>query len=722
MPQRIQERIRPITPQLAWRVAVLGGLAFVLFGIVFFRLWYLQVLTGEQAVSAARENRVRKVRIEAPRGDIVDRNNVQLVKTKQAAVVQIVPSALPASVRKLADNYRQALAAAERDRLAAESRRDAFARELRDDGRRSTRRERGDLRRLKLQAARARPVAVPPVPASEPALMRLYRRIARVIGVRTSTIHERVIRGIADAPYSNVTIRTDVPRAEFNYMRENAELFPGVEVTSRYLRRYPHGELAAQLFGTVSEITADQLKLKRYAGVEAGTRIGQSGLEETYDKYLRGVDGSTRVVVDAFGTRDDQRKASITEPQQGQRLKLTLDYNLERAGDAALQKAIASSQYQAKAGAYVAMDPTDGSILAMGSQPSFDASLFAKPFSQKTYDYLTSQSTGAPLLDRATESGYPTGSAFKPITALAALESGLITPSRTIVDTGHFKLGTQEYQNAKGLSYGPLQLSDALKVSSDIFFFQLGAWANDKGPIIQRWAKRLGFGRKTGIDLPGEAPGLVPDREWRDRGYTDYVECTKKAGLALQSVPALFKCGGIDKPWTPGDNVNLAVGQGDLQATPLQLAVAYSALENGGTIVRPHLGKAIEDGNGVTVQEIRTKPRRKVKIDDGDRQVVLDGLRRAANEEKGTSADVFKGFPKQYTVYGKTGTAERGPNPDQSWYACFVRDAARPIVVVVTVEKGGFGATTAAPAARLILSQWFDVSDRTFHAGTSATR
>ena len=138
--------------------------------------------------------------------------------------------------------------------------------------------------------------------------------------------------------------------------------------------------------------------------------------------------------------------------------------------------------------------------------------------------------------------------------------------------------------------------------------------------------------------------------------------------------------------------------------------------------MQPHLGQAIEDGNGVTLQELRYKPRRKVKLNQRDRQVVLDGLRRAANEEKGTSADVFKGWPKQYTVYGKTGTAERAPNPDQAWYACFVKDGGRPIVVVVTVEKGGFGAATAAPAARLILSEWFDVSDHEFHAGTSATR
>ena len=166
-------------------------------------------------------------------------------------------------------------------------------------------------------------------------------------------------------------------------------------------------------------------------------------------------------------------------------------------------------------------------------------------------------------------------------------------------------------------------------------------------------------------------------------------------------------------PWNGGDNVNLAVGQGDLQATPLQLAVAYAALANDGTIVTPHLGRRSQDGNGVTLQESSTsRPQRKVKLNQRDRAVVLDGLRRAATEDGGTSADVFKGWPmKDYPVYGKTGTAERDPNPDQAWYACFVKHEDRPIVVVTTIEKGGFGATTAAPAARLILSQWLGVGD-----------
>src|SRR4051812_22125285 len=718
VPSRVEERVRPITPQLAWRVAVLGGVAFVLFGIVFFRLWYLQVLTGQEAVTQARDNRVRKVRIEAPRGDIVDKNNVKLVRTKAAAVVQMVPSQLPESVREDADTYRKNLAAAENDRLKAQDSYDAFRRQLKDDGRKDSKAEKREVRALRKQARTARPVQVPTVRLQETALIALYKRMGRVLQISPKTIHKRVIRGIADAPYSNVTIRTDVPRAQFNYMREYAEQFKGVVVEERYLRRYPEKELASQIFGRVFEIGPDQLKEKQYADVAQGTRIGQSGLEKHYDKYLRGTDGFQRVVVDALGRRDDQRIASVREPKQGQRLKLTLDYNLQKAGDAALTHAIAASQFGARAGSYVAMDPRDGSILAMGSQPGFDATVFARPFTEKIWDSLTSKATGEPLLNRATDSAYPIGSTFKPITALAALDSGVIGAKTKIVDDGHYELGPQKYQNAKGASFGPIDMSDALKVSSDVFFYKLGEQANAKNRAIQRWASKLGFGHKTGIDTDGEARGLVPDRKWRDAGFQKYKACAVKNHVQERTGDALYKCGGVERTWVTGDNVNLAVGQGDLQATPLQVAVAYSALANGGTIVRPHLGQAIEDGNGVTIQELPNKPRRKVKIDPQDRAVVLEGLPRAATEENGPSADVFKGWPKEYPLYGKTGTVERPPNPDQSWYTCFVKDGGKPIVVIVTVERGGFGAETAAPAARLILSQWFDVKDTEFKAGS----
>jgi penicillin-binding protein 2 len=365
------------------------------------------------------------------------------------------------------------------------------------------------------------------------------------------------------------------------------------------------------------------------------------------------------------------------------------------------------------------MDPRNGEVLALGSYPSFDANEFAKPISQKRYDALSSEALGAPLFNRAIAATYPTGSTFKPITAMAALESGIISPTTTLYDSGEFKLGEQVRKNAEGASYGPLQLPRALTVSSDVFFYQLGEQLNFKGPVLQEWAHRLGLGRKTGIDIPGEFPGLIPDREWRDKGYEAYKRCTAKAHVPEGTTEALYKCGGIERPWTTGDNVSLAVGQGDLQATPLQLAEAYTTIVNGGKVVRPHLGLRIEDGNGVLLEELRTPIRRRVRFDPAYRDAIMAGLHGAATAAGGTSADVFANFPQRYrnVLYGKTGTAERQPNPDQSWYACYVADPLRPIVIVTTIERGGFGAETAAPAARLILDEWFNIKDNGFHTG-----
>jgi penicillin-binding protein 2 len=725
VPQPVEERRPAITPQLAVRVAVLAGVAFVVFGVVFFRLWFLQVLSGEDYVSQARDNRVRKVRIEAPRGDIVDRHGEVLVKTRVAPVVQIVPGQLPEEVLEQADEYRKSRAQAEGTRLAAADQLRAVERELREQRRRATRSQRRQRARLARAARRARAVPIPAPPASADTreLRRTYRHLGRVIDVKARTIHERVIEGVAETPYSNVTIKTAVDRAAFNYLRERKEQFPGVEVEKQYLRDYPHDDLGAQLFGTIREISPDELKQKRYRGLEQGTRIGAEGLEKSYDDYLRGTDGFTKIVINALGSRDDRRRTSRKEPRQGQRLRLTLDLGLQRAANDALQRAVSAAAVNgAKAGAVVAMDPETGELLALGSYPSFNANEFARPISQRRYEELSSEDNGAPLFNRAIAATYPTGSTFKPITATAAIQEGVITPASTIFDDGTFELGDRVFRNAEDASYGALQLPQAMTVSSDVFFYNLGYQMNDRGPVLQEWARRLGIGRRTGIDIPGEFDGLVPDSDWRNNGYEDYLACTEKENVEPVTTAALLKCGGIERPWSAGDNVNLAVGQGDLQATPLQLATAYSTIANGGRVVRPHLGKQIEDGGGRLVEELRTPARRRVELDPAGREAIMAGLHGAATAADGTSSDVFADFPYRDMLYGKTGTAERAPNPDQSWYAAYVDHPTKPIVVVTTIERGGWGAETAAPAARLILNEWFDLRDSEFRAGSDQTR
>jgi penicillin-binding protein 2 len=722
MPPSLEERRPPITPQLAVRVAILGGFAFALFAIVFFRLWFLQVLSGEDYVSQARANRVRKVRIEAPRGDIVDRNGHKLVTTQVAPVVQITPESLPPSVIAQVDDFNKRRSAAERTRLAAADQLRVLERDMREVGRKHVTRKQRRQRRLLARAARAAPpVDVPRPPADAVELIGLYRRLGAVIGMRPQAIHQRVVQGIADTPYSNVTIKTLTgDRAAFNYLLERKDAFPGVVVEKRYLREYPYKQLAAQLFGTVNEISPAQLKLRRYRRVAPGTRIGQSGLEEHYDRYLRGTDGYTKVVVNSTGNRDGQSSTTRVEPRQGQRLQLTLDLGLQRAANNAMARAIGWAAHNgARAGAYVAMDPTSGDILALGSYPSFDANILARPISQRTYDSLTSESLGAPLLNRAIAAQYPTGSTFKPITAMATLESGIIDAGDIINDTGSYTLGTQHYQNAKGASFGAINMVEALKVSSDIFFYDLGARANGHGPVIQDWARKLGLGRRTGIDLPGENQGLIPDSRWRNAGFEKYKRCAKRAKVAIGSTQALYACGGIERQWSAGDNVNLAVGQGDLQATPLQLATVYATLADGGIVRRPHLGAAVQDGAGRLIEQLRFPNRRTVDFSAANRNTIMSGLHAAATQRGGTSADIFSNY--KWPIYGKTGTAERGLDPDQSWYAVYVDHPTRPIVVVTTIERGGFGAETAAPAACLILNKWLD-EKRACQPGSDTSR
>ncbi|MDQ4131079.1 MAG: penicillin-binding transpeptidase domain-containing protein, partial [Actinomycetota bacterium] len=304
-------------------------------------------------------------------------------------------------------------------------------------------------------------------------------------------------------------------------------------------------------------------------------------------------------------------------------------------------------------------------------------------------DRLNSEELGKPLFNRAIQGGYPTGSTFKLITATAALEGGLITPETVQYDGGSLTVGDVTFKNAGNAVHGAVALRKALSVSSDVYFYRLGQEANGsgRGQLIQEWARRLGLGRRTGIDLPAEAPGLIPTPSWRN---------------------ALFKKKLTDRPWSVGDNVNLSVGQGDLQADPLQLAVAYSAIANGGKIIRPRLGQRIEDAGGRALQELEAPTPRKLRIKEEHRQAILEGLRSAASEPGGTSTPVFQGF--KIPVAGKTGTAEKGlGRADQSWYVALAPYPSPKYVVAVTFEQGGFGAETAAPAARQILSEIFGV-------------
>jgi penicillin-binding protein 2 len=602
----------PITPQLAVRVAIIGGVALVLFAIVFFRLWYLQVLSGDEYRAEANNNRVREITVQAPRGRIVDRNGRVLVDNRIAFAVTLSPDKIP------------------KDRHGKK---------------------------------------------------KLYARLASVLGMKRREIDREVSEQLKLLPFSPATVKSDVEPAEYAYLLENADRFPGVQVEKAALRKYPFETVGAHLFGTVGEVTQEQLENKRYRGVNQGARVGQSGIEYAYDRYLRGRDGASRVQVDALGNfRSELREV---EPEAGRQLRLSVDFDVQRVG----QQTLGGSK-----AAFVVMDVKTGAVRALGSSPSFDPNIFAKRIREADFRRLSNPLNGAPLSNRATQGLYPTGSTFKLITATAALEGGLVTPDTVQYDGGSLRVGGVTFKNAGGVVHGPVALRKALSVSSDVYFYRLGQEANNAGDghLIQDWAKRLGAGRQTGIELPGETAGLVPTPEWRNKQFKKKL---------------------TDRPWSVGDNINLSVGQGDLQVSPLQLAVAYAAVANGGYVVRPHLGERVEDADGRVIQEFNQPARRKLDLKPQHRQAILEGLRMAASAPGGTSAGVFKDFP--IPVAGKTGTAEKGAGrADQSWYAALAPYPNPRYVVITTFEAGGFGATTAAPAARRILAELFGVKNQ----------
>jgi penicillin-binding protein 2 len=474
-----------------------------------------------------------------------------------------------------------------------------------------------------------------------------------------------------------ITLRRDVGYDLVYYLEENQARFPGVQVARVFVRAYPDGSRAAHVVGSVGEVSEEELKEARFKGLEPGDEVGKGGVEYTYDRYLRGQPGLTKVQVDALGQPTPGGQLVSRPPTPGDNLKLTINPAVQAAGESALAS-------RGLPGAFITMNVDNGQILGMGSFPTYDPAVFTRPMTQQQVDALYRDPVLAPLTDRATEGLYPTGSTFKIITALAALENGVITPQTTIVDDGELNVGGQPFHNAGEASYGPLTLVPALQVSSDVFFYTLGfdMWdTND----LQEWAHKLGIGRPTGLDLPGGTEGLLPSKQWRNQLYEEDE---------------------TDRPWSAGDNIQLATGQGDLQTNPLQMALAYAALGNGGKIVTPHVAMEVEDAAGRVLKEFDPGVQRTVKIDAGSRSAILEGLHEAAQIPGGTAAGVFGGFP--VPIAGKTGTAERPGHADQSWFAALAPYPDPRIVTIATVEEGGFGAESAAPAVLQILEAYYD--------------
>jgi penicillin-binding protein 2 len=704
----MDERTPPMTPQLALRVAMIGGLALLLFAIIFFRLWFLQVLSGTHYVAEAQSTQTQHVTVAAPRGEIVDSTGATLVQSVRVPSIQIAPKSLPAAV-------------------------------VLDGG-------------VKL------PVVIP---AKDDAL---FSRLARLIGfpatphrctytvywtkgpvkytTQLATIPCRIAESVAQAPYANVTIKTNVPTYVQDYIAERSVHYRGVLWQDTYTRQYALGDAGAQMFGTLNQISPTELKI--YKNVKAGDIVGQSGIEAEYNQYLQGVDGSEGVKVNAQG--EFQGYAKGTPTQIGDTLKLSLNAQLEKVGQQALGDSV--SARGGKGGAFVAMNPQTGQIYAMGSNPSYNPAATSSSISAKELKFLNDPANNTPLLNRAVNGEGPDGSTFKVITATAALQSGVWGLNQIYDDSGQFCFtpnapSSQCRRNAGGSAYGAVNLVTAIQDSVDTFFYNLGdllnshpiaTYAHLSGGELQKWAADYGIGHSTGVDLPGESVGSMASPGSFDALWKREMECEHATGpyKGRARVPAVVKGGYVlsggchiadTDVWTVGDNVNAAVGQGDVTVTPLQLAVVYSAIANGGNIVTPHIADDVQSPTGQIIHSFNPGIKRHLNIDPTYLSAIQHGLRDAVTS--GTSADTLGSFQQQ--VYGKTGTAQyftlQGQETDSAWYACYVPASAtsKPIVVVVWVQNGGFGDVAAAPVARMILGQWFYGKPGKFQVGANTT-
>ncbi|TML77324.1 MAG: penicillin-binding protein 2 [Actinobacteria bacterium] len=545
------------------------------------------------------------------------------------------------------------------------------------------------------------PSGLPKVYARRVAELRALAHITRV-NVRqvTRLILERRRAGDMLDP---VVVRATAPGPMLTYLEERAGDFPGLTLARSFVRRYPHGALAAQLLGYVAQISQQR-----------------SGVEAQYDAYLRGVAGSARVRVDSLG-RPRSDRTLTTQPQPGQTVRLTIDTGLQLAAQNALQYGIQlahnNHQWAADGGAIVALNPQDGSILALASSPTYDPAVFTGRVTEHKLaaQGLTPKSAldrNYPSLDRALDGLYPPGSTFKPLTAIAALQEHLVKPYAFYPCTGTY-VAPEDLAHRVWHNWDPnvnqgMDLPTALAQSCDTYFYRVGNTffdlPSDRGQPEQRWARAFGFGQASGTDMGLMQAGLLPTIGWRHRTYTRASDSC---------------CWQVDRLWKPGDSIQLAIGQGDLLVTPLQMARFYAAIANGGKLVTPHDLLDVENPNGTIVPTTApAAPRPIPGLDPAYLKVVQQGLFEGTHDTFGTSYGVFGNFP--VSIAGKTGTAQKivtlagyKGEQDQSWWCGYgpANDPKTPpqLVVCAVIENGGEGGTAAAPAAERVFAKFFNV-------------
>jgi penicillin-binding protein 2 len=625
---------------------MLGIVVFALFASLFARLWYLQVMVSDAYKVEAQANRIRTVPVEAPRGRILDRNGKVLVDNRISVQVTIDRATLSELDRH------------ERTKVLA----------------------------------------------------RLADGLARS-GIPTTV--DQLEERIADqrfSPYVPVPVASDVPEELKIWIDEHGDELPSVAAIRVAVRRYPYGRLASHVLGYTGKITKEELDAKGESPkpYTLNDEIGKSGIERVYEDNLRGKPGITQLEVDTDGNTVRVIPEGTTAPVPGDDVVLNIDIDVQAAAEQALQTALAraasrpSRGYDApnvgKVGSTVVLDPNNGGVIAMASYPNFAPADFVDGISEKEWALLSDPANHYPLNNWALQGQYAPGSTFKPFTASAALTAGLITPQTTVHDTGVFQVpgcrgDSCLFRNDNGKAYGTVDLRRSLTVSSDFYYYNLGArfWTGQDalgGPetfadLLERW----GFYSKTGIDLTGEQQGRIPSPKWL-KAYCEQVKC-------------------LETTWRTGDNVNMAIGQGNVLVTPLQLAVGYAALGNGGVRWVPEVAKEIRDGvTGRVTTTFEPKQAGKVEMSPAWRQAIIDGLVGVTTKEGGTAVGAFAGFPSAtYPVAAKTGTAQVNRKAPTAVFGAFGPAPAPQYAISVLLEESGYGGSVAAPVARRL----FDV-------------
>jgi penicillin-binding protein 2 len=593
------------------------------------RLYFLQIIQGEIYAEEAVESILRTKTVSAPRGDIYDRNGKLLVKSVPVTGVAVEP-------RKVLQNEE------------------------------------------------------------------VISILADKLGISEYTIKKKL--QATDIPYTDrIILKQDIDNQTMIYISENLDKLPGVELIDTFIREYPFGQTAAHVLGYIGEIDEDKLLDERYSvGYEGGDMIGISGVEDYYEDILKGMKGSITYMVDPLGRPEEVVDESDYIP--GNDLYLTLDIDLQKEVENILQesifeirtkiadKDIPDEYFKVPGGSVVVLDPRGNEVLAMASYPTYDPSVFTGGISVRDWEYLNDPENEYPLNNRALLS-YACGSVFKIVTSYGGLNEGIIdrNSTRTCLGTW-YGLGDDYPKSCWNKSgHGSLSIVNAIKHSCDIFFYEvgLGLYIKDsnEGELLQEYARLFGLGSETGIDLPSEDEGIVPDKAWKKEQFKGQI--------------------GMDI-WFPGDTVNMAIGQGDLLVTPLQLALAYSVIANGGIKYTPHLAMQAKDSHGDIAVDYTDPEFSDLELKPDYVEMIEEGLELVT--KSGTAAYRFVGFPlSEIPIAGKTGTAEVYGKQDFAWFASYAPIGDPEYVVVVMLEQAGGGSSSAAPIARQIYDYLYDM-------------